>query len=170
MNSETDNRGKKVFIDFATKTRKLGRVEFILFDDVVPKTVNNFLSLITHKEGYGYKGCNVHRIVPGFVIQAGDFTDGDGRGGHSIYGKYFEDENFEIKHDGPGLLSMANAGPDTNGSQFFITLDYTPWLDGKHVVFGKILKGMDIVRKIEDYGSEEGEPRETIKIINCGSL
>lgn len=169
MNDESNN-DKKVFIDFGIRNKKIGRIEFILFESAVPKTVNNFIALITHQKGFGYKGCPVHRIVPGFVIQAGDFTRGDGSGGHSIYGKYFEDENFEIKHTEPGLLSMANAGPDTNGSQFFITLDYTPWLDGKHVVFGKIsnLKGLETMRKIERFGSEEGTPLEDIKIINCG--
>ncbi|QKF94153.1 cyclophilin-type peptidyl-prolyl cis-trans isomerase [Fadolivirus algeromassiliense] len=150
--------------------KKLGRVEFELFRDTVPRTVENFLALITHKEGYGYKKSNVHRIIPGFVIQGGDFTRGDGGGGHSIYGRYFEDENFELKHDEPGLLSMANCGPNTNGSQFFITLDYLPHLDNKHVVFGKVIKGMDIVRRIEKFGSEEGTPKDKVCIIDCGLI
>src|SRR5579885_3428784 len=126
----------KVFIEFRTKHKNLGRIEFELFEDIVPKTVENFLSLITHNKGFGYRKSKIHRIIPNFVIQGGDF---DNKGGHSIYGKYFEDENFKLKHDQEGLLSMANCGPNTNGSQFFITLDYTPWLDGKHVVFGKII-------------------------------
>lgn len=148
----------------------MGRVEIELFEHDSPKTVKNFIALITKEKGYGYKGCLVHRIIPGFVVQTGDFERGDGSGGRSIYGKYFEDENFDIKHDQPGLLSMANAGPNTNGSQFFITLDYTPHLDGKHVVFGKVIAGMNIVKRIEKYGTEEGTPRETIKITNCGML
>ncbi len=159
-----------VFITFGTKHKTIGRVEFELFNEIVPRTVSNFIELITHKNGYGYKGCNVHRIIPSFVIQAGDFTRGDGSGGHSIYGKYFEDENFELKHDQEGLLSMANCGPNTNGSQFFITLDYAPHLDGKHVVFGRVSKGMDIVRAVENYGTDEGKPKQQIKIINCGFI
>lgn len=126
--------------------------------------------MITKEKGYGYKGCVVHRIIPGFMVQMGDFERGDGSGGRSIYGKYFEDENFDIKHDQPGLLSMANAGPNTNGSQFFITFDYTPHLDGKHVVFGKVINGMEIVKRLEKLGTEDGTPRELVKITDCNAF
>lgn len=151
------------YIEFS----QLGRVEIELFEDICSKTVKNFMTLIKTKK---YNNCNVHRIIPGFMIQTGDFMNGDGTGGNSIYGKYFEDENFEISHDKPGLLSMANCGPNTNGSQFFITLDETEWLDGKHVVFGKVIKGMDVVRKIEKYGTEGGRPTREIRIVKCGLL
>lgn len=162
-----------VFFEFATQRKKLGKIEIELFEDRAPRTVANFIAFVTgdNEDGYSYKKCNVHRVIPGFVIQTGDFTNGDGSGGTSIYGRYFEDETFEIKHTKPGLLSMANAGPNTNGSQFFITLDTTPWLDGKHVVFGQVISGMDVARKIESYGTTDdqgGKPRETIKIVNCG--
>jgi len=158
----------QVFIDFSIGKRKSHRVIFELFEDKVPRTAKNFLSLIRGFNGQGYKGSKVHRIVPGFVIQGGDFTRGDGSGGHSIYGKYFEDECFDLKHDEPGLLSMANCGPNTNGSQFFITLEYLPHLNDKHVVFGRVIKGMNFVKEMERFGSEEGTPKETVKIVNCG--
>ena len=161
--SESDNH---VFIEFGTKNRKIGRIEIELYYDIVPRTVKNFLALINGSEGYGYKGCIVHRIIPDFMVQMGDFERGDGSGGKSIYGKYFEDENFDLKHNEPGLLSMANCGINTNGSQFFITLDYTPHLDGKHVVFGKVIKGMNIVKEVEKYGTVEGTTKDKIKIIN----
>lgn len=141
-------------------------MEIELFDDIVPRTVNNFLKLIETK----YKNTKVHRIIPGFMAQMGDFTNGNGTGGYSIYGKYFEDESFRIKHTKKGLLSMANAGPNTNGSQFFITFDITPWLDDKHVVFGQIINGFNVLENLEDMGSEDGKPDEMIKIIDCGIL
>lgn len=150
------------------KSKKIGRITFELFEDVVPRTTKNFIELAKGFNSRGYKGSKVHRIVPGFVIQGGDYERGDGAGGSSIYGRYFEDENFELKHNEPGLLSMANCGPNTNGSQFFITLDYTPHLDGKHVVFGKVIKGMNVVRELEKYGTIEGKPKDRIKIVNCG--
>ncbi len=155
------------YIEFGCKKKKLGKIEFELEDDVVPKTVNNFIQLIKHK----YKGCVVHRIIPGFVIQTGDFTRGNGSGGFSVYGEHFEDENFNLKHEDIGILSMANAGPDTNGSQFFITLDYVPHLDNKHVVFGRIKKNdknIKILKILESYGSLEGKTKELIKITACG--
>ena len=139
---------------------------------MVPKTAHNFVELVKGGGGggMGYKGCKLHRIIPGFMIQGGDFTRGDGSGGFSVYGQTFEDENFELRHDRPGLLSMANSGPDTNGSQFFITLAETHWLDGKHVVFGEVVEGMDIVNRLASLGSEHGTTSETVKIINCGVL
>lgn len=157
---------KSVYITFATRKGPLGTVTIELYNDIVPKTVNNFLALIEKK----YKGCKVHRIIPDFMVQMGDYERGDGSGGGSIYGKYFGDENFKVKHTKPGLLSMANAGPDTNGSQFFITLAYLPHLDDKHVVFGEVTNGMDIIEKMESYGSLEGATKETIKIVDCGIL
>ncbi|KAJ1816951.1 hypothetical protein LPJ60_005086 [Coemansia sp. RSA 2675] len=160
----------RVFLDINIDGRPSGRVELELRRDVVPRTVENFLQLCTGVKGFGYKGSKVHRIIPGFMIQAGDFTRGNGTGGKSIYGEKFADENFTLKHDSPGLLSMANAGPNTNGSQFFITLDKTPWLDGKHVVFGKVTYGMDIVRMIEALGNKNDplNPKKSVTIGNAG--
>ena len=141
-----------------------------LHDDIVPRTVKNFKALIEGSEGYGYSKSRIHRIVPGFVIQGGDFERGDGRGGFSIYGDKFEDESFKLKHDRPGILSMANSGPNTNGSQFFITLQATPFLDNKHVVFGEVIKGFDLIKKIETLGSESGSPSRSVTIKDCGIL
>lgn len=166
MNDNDFDTNKHAFIKFATRNGVIGTIQIELYYDKVPKTVNNFLNLINKK----YKGCKVHRIIPNFMIQTGDYERGDGTGGKSIYGKYFEDENFVLKHDTHGVLSMANCGPDTNGSQFFITLDYTPHLDGKHVVFGKVTHNMDIIKKIEQYGTLDGIPKETVKIVDCGEL
>ena len=157
-------------MEFGTKNNKLGRIEIELFHDIVPRTVDNFMAFINGNNDKRYKGCVVHRIIPGFMLQTGDFERGNGSGGSSIYGKYFEDENFDLKHDEPFLLSMANCGPNTNCSQFFITLDYTPHLDGKHVVFGKVVKGMNMIKNVEKYGTMEGTPKAKIKIIDCGEI
>lgn len=153
-----------MFITFGIHGENLGNVIIELYEDVVPKTVDNFIGLLNN-----YKNSKVHRIIPNFMIQGGDFTRGDGTGGHSIWGGIFEDENFKLKHDDVGIVSMANSGPDTNGSQFFITLDYQPHLDGKHVVFGKVIEGLDVLRKLENLDLLM-EKLKTIKIIDCGLL
>nr|XP_037862840.1 peptidyl-prolyl cis-trans isomerase A-like [Chlorocebus sabaeus] len=159
-----------VFFDIAVDGEPLGRVSFELFADKVPKTAENFCALSTGEKGFGYKGSCFHRIIPGFMCQGGDFTRHNGTGGKSIYGEKFEDENFILKHTGPGILSMANAGPNTNGSQFFICTAKTEWLDGKHVVSGKVKEGMNIVEAMEHFGSRNGKTSKKITIADCGQL
>lgn len=153
---------------FSLRRKEIGEIKIVLYDDIVPKTVENFKALIEGSKGYGYKGSKIHRIVQDFVLQGGDFTKGDGTGGRSIYGRFFEDENFKLRHDDYGMVSMANSGPNLNGSQFFITFGPQPHLDGKHVVFGKVIEGFDTLKILEGYGSNDGVPIKTIKIKDCG--
>merc|ERR1711934_985552 len=166
----------KVFFEVSVNG-KTKRIEFELFANVVPKTAENFRALCTGEKGRGrkgkplhYKGSTFHRVIKDFMLQGGDFTHGNGMGGESIYGGKFDDENFKIKHTAPGYLSMANAGPNTQGSQFFITTVPTPWLDGKHVVYGKVIDGMDLVKKIEGKGTQSGKTQGTIRISDSGEI
>merc|ERR1712141_771899 len=160
----------KVYFDMTADGQPLGRIEMELRADKVPKTAENFRALCTGEKGFGYKGSSFHRVIPQFMCQGGDFTNHNGTGGRSIYGEKFNDENFIHKHVKPNMLSMANCGPNTNGSQFFITTVPCPWLDGKHCVFGEVIEGANVVAACERVGSQSGKTSQRVVVANSGQL
>lgn len=166
----TESNNPVVYFDIEIGGAPAGRITFELFADVTPKTAENFRALCTGEHGFGYAGSGFHRVIPEFMCQGGDFTRGNGTGGKSIYGEKFPDENFTLRHTEANMLSMANAGPNTNGSQFFITTIPTPWLDGKHTVFGKVVDGADVVAAIEAVGTQSGRPTAEVKIAASGEV
>eukprot|EP01036_Dinobryon_divergens_P025492 gene25493-34044_t len=172
---EASNTNPTVYLDIAIGGRPAGRIEILLRRDVVPRTAENFRLLCTGEKStqnnkLWFKGTPFHRVIPNFMVQGGDFTRGNGTGGRSVYGEKFPDENFKLKHSGPGLLSMANSGPNSNGSQFFITCAEAPWLDGKHVVFGQVSAGMEVLKMIESFGSATGRTTQSITIVESGQI
>ena len=171
------NPNPLVFFDISINGKAAGRITMRLDADMVPRTAENFRALCTGEKGMGasgrqlhFKGSVFHRIIPKFMAQGGDFTVGNGTGGESIYGHSFEDENFKLRHTGPGVLSMANSGPNTNSSQFFLCTAKTEWLDAKHVVFGKVEDGHDVMRAMEECGTSDGKPSHRVEIAECGQL
>ncbi|KAG2210275.1 hypothetical protein INT47_003260 [Mucor saturninus] len=168
--SSSQGGKSRVYLDIQIGNSLAGRIEIELRGDVVPKTAENFRALCTGEVGYGFKNSVFHRIIPQFMCQGGDITKGNGTGGKSIYGAKFADENFILKHTEPGTLSMANSGPNTNGSQFFICTEKTAWLDGKHVVFGRVVSGMNVVREMEKCGAANGKTSKRVSIVDCGQL
>ncbi|KAN0118192.1 Cyclophilin-like domain containing protein [Russula decolorans] len=159
-----------VYFDITIGGTPAGRIVFKLYDEVVPQTARNFRELATGQHGFGYKGSSFHRVIPNFMLQGGDFTRGNGTGGKSIWGEKFPDENFQLKHTKPGILSMANSGKDTNGSQFFITTVATSWLDGAHVVFGEVVDNVQLVKEIEALGSASGKVTKKVTIADSGTV
>ena len=177
MGEPLDTVTHKAYFDIEIDGKPEGRIVFGMFGDTVPLTVDNFVKLCTGEMGTGksgkplhFKGSAFHRIIQGFMAQGGDFTLGDGRGGESIYGEKFKDENFNLKHTKPNLLSMANAGPNTNGSQFFITFDKPEWLNGHHVIFGEVLSGQKTIKAIEEIGTPQGPPSKVVKVVATGII
>ena len=168
--AKKSRRNPRIFLDIRIGSEKIGRIVAELFADIVPRTADNFRCLCTGEKGFGYRGSPFHRVIPQFMCQGGDFTKQNGTGGKSIYGVKFDDENFKLKHTGPGVLSMANSGPNTNSSQFFLCTAKTQWLDGKHVVFGHVVEGMEVVRKMEKFGTQSGKTSRPVMIEDCGEL